>query len=98
MSITKSEVGDLKGIATFFGFTHGRVSWTVKAPLGLDYYGLILAKKLVECKIAHREYVVDPWLVRNFETLQDHMGIRIEGLAKSVTLDDFAGNLLKIYQ
>ena len=90
--------GEVFRIRIVYGFTHQRVTWTIKAPLGLDYYGLILATKLVECKIAHLDYDVDSWTVLNFETLQDHMGMRIEGLAKCVTLDDLAGNMLKIYQ
>lgn len=90
--------GEIFRIRIVYGFTHGQITWTVKAPIGLDYYGLMLASLLVECKIAHRDYFVSSWMVRNFETLQDHMGLRVESLAKSVTLDDLAGNLLKIYQ
>jgi len=90
--------GEVFRIRIVYGFTHKRITWTIKAPLGLDYYGLMLSAKLVECKIAHRGYSVGSWDVINFETLQDHMGLRVEGLAKCVTLDDLAGNLLKIYQ
>ena len=90
--------GEFFRIRIVYGFTHKRITWTVKAPLGLDYYGLMLCTKLVECKIAHLGYAVGSWTVINFETLQDHMGMRVEGLAKCVTLDDLAGNLLKIYQ
>lgn len=90
--------GDLFRIRVVYGFTHKQFSWTVKAPLGVDYYGLMLCKKLVECMIAHRDYKVSKWRVKNYETLLDHMGMRVEGLAKSVTLTDLAGNMLKIYQ
>lgn len=90
--------GDIFRIRILYGFTHKQISYTVKAPLGVDYYGLMLCSKLVDCMILHRNYTVSTWNVKNYETLLDHMGMRVEGLAKSVTLTDLAGNMLKIYQ
>jgi len=90
--------GDVFRIRVVYGFTHQQITWTVKAPIGLDYDGLKLASLLVECMISRRGYSVSSWEVGNFETLQDHMGLKIEGLAKCVTLDDLSGNMLKIYQ
>ena len=92
--------GDMFRIRVSYGFTHKRITWTIKAPIGLDYYGLKLAIRLVDCMIASRGYSEVSWIIGKggWETLQDHMGLRIEGLAKSVTIDDFMGNLLKIYQ
>ena len=90
--------GGMFRIRVVYGFTNKLITCTVRAPIGLDYDGLKLATTLVECMIAKRGYHISSWDVSNFETLQDHMGLRIEGLAKCVTLDDLSGYMLKIYQ
>jgi len=90
--------GDVFRIRISYGFTNKLITWTLKAPIGLDYDGLKLSILLVECIISKRGYNVNSWDVSNFETLQDHMGLKIEGLAKCVTVDDLMGNILKIYQ
>jgi len=84
-------------VRVVFGKKRGNISWTVKAPLGLDLYGLLMVRQYVEVECENRGYVDLVWAVRNYEFLWDHLGVRLEGV-KALTLDDLEGTMEKYYQ
>ena len=83
------------------GLKRGKVTWTVKAPWGLEIYGFRLCKKVVEDNLARLGVVfVDfdrSFMVNRSEFLNDYVGVDISGF-KSVTVYDFEGQLEKIYE
>jgi len=93
------EFGGVEGgfrVRVLFGVKRGRVSWSVRAPLGLDLYGLRLVRRVVELECEKRGYRDLKWMVRNYELLWDERGIRFEGV-KAVTLEDLDGTMEKYY-
>jgi len=87
-------------LALLLGFKRGKITWTVKAPLGLDLYGLRLCIKIIRDKLESLGYVIPDFnqrfIARNSEYLRDTFNLRIEGV-KSITLDDLDGTLEKYY-
>lgn len=83
-------------IRLLFGSKRNKVSWSVKAPKGLDLYGLQLCRRVVDDAVRTRGFKNVNWMVKNFELLQDMENIRLEGL-KSVTIDGLTGVLEKYY-
>lgn len=79
-----------------FGVKRDKISWRVKAPLGLDLYALRLCRGLVEEVCAVRGYSGLTWIVRNFELLYDYQGFELKG-ANAITFSDLDGTLEKIY-
>jgi len=106
--VTRSEtvVRDLTGpgvvdvdtlrIRITFGKKRGIISYTVKAPMGLDLYGLRLVHELVSMETWLRGYEDLDWRAVNFEFLWDDQSIRLEGV-QAVTFDDLTGTLEKYY-
>lgn len=78
------------------GFTRNKITWTIKAPLGLDYYGLMFAYGLVCCTLSRLGLKKYEFMVINHEYLADKFSIKIEG-AQAITFQDFKGNLEKLY-
>ena len=83
-------------VRIIYGWKRGNISWSVKAPEGLDLYGLRLVRSLVESSCGYSGYKDLNWMVSNFEFLWDHEGLRFEGV-KSVTLQSFDTVLEKYY-
>jgi hypothetical protein len=90
-----------------FGLKRNKITWSIKAALGLDFYGFMFCYGLVKCVLARcgivipEEGPVDPekpalFLVRQAEFLHDRFSIAMDGV-KALTLRDFQGNLEKIY-
>lgn len=90
-----------------FGLKRNKITWTIKAALGLDYYGFMFCYGLVRCVLARcgvtipEEGPVNPdkpalFLVRQAEFLHDRFSVAMDGV-KALTLRDFKGNLEKIY-
>jgi hypothetical protein len=95
-------------IRLLFGIKRNKVTWTIKAPLGLDYYGLMLAYGLVRNVISSKGLRFSEdlgadieksrcFVVKNVELLDDKIGLGIEGI-KCITFGDLKGNLEKIYE
>jgi hypothetical protein len=92
-----------------FGKYRNKITWTIKAPLGLDYYGLMFAYGLVKNVVSGKGLFIHEvdsvvnfdrpscFIIKNVEFLDDKMGLGIEGI-KCVTFSDFKGNLEKIYE
>lgn len=79
------------------GVKRNKITWRIRAPLGLDYYGIMFAYGLLRCTLARIGQ--DPgleFMVKNIELLDDKVGTRIEGI-QAVTFTDFKGNLEKLY-
>lgn len=98
----REEVGeDPLRLRVQLGGKRGKVTWTVKAPLGLDVYSFRLACWMVEDLLNGLDYGIrtfsEVFMVQNAEYLYDMMGIRLEGM-KAVTVSSFDGELSKIYQ
>ena len=83
-------------IRLVFGSKRGKINWSVKAPNGLDLYGLLLCRRVVEMECRTRGFKGINWMVKNFELLQDTENIRLEGL-QSVTFEGLEGILEKYY-
>ena len=79
-----------------FGYTRDKISWSLKAPRGIDYYGLNLATRLVEFECRNLGYEGLFWFVKNLEILRDDRTTRLEGLT-SITLTDFQTDTLEKY-
>lgn len=80
-----------------FGGKRDKINWTVKAPMGLDYYGFLMTRAWVESEVKSRTGFVDlTWMVKRYELLWDHLGIRLEGVSV-ITIDDLEGTLEKYY-
>jgi len=88
-------VGGLR-VELRFGFQNKKLSWTVRSPEGMDFWGLRLVRSLVEGEVERCGYVVPEWEAHSHELLKDHMGLKIEG-ATVVTLNGLEGTLEKIY-
>ncbi len=88
--------GDGSQIRVIFGYKNNKINWTLKAPRGVDYYGIELATIIVngECEI--RGYSGVLWMLRNIEVLRDNENIRLEGIS-SVTMTDFQNKTLEKY-
>jgi hypothetical protein len=94
-------------IALGFGKKRNKITWTIRAPLGLDYYGLMFSYALVQCELARRGYTVkdtpgnlecpECFMVRVIELLDDKIGLGLEGV-KCLTFHDLSGNFEKIYE
>lgn len=78
------------------GYTRNKITWTIKAPMGLDYYGLMFAWGLVQCSLSKIGLKKYDFNVINHEYLEDKFSIKIEG-AQAITFKDFRGNLEKLY-
>lgn len=87
---------DTLRIRITFGKKRGIISYTVKAPMGLDLYGLRLVHELVEMETWLRGYQDLDWRAVNFEFLWDDQAVRLEGV-QAVTFDDLTGTLEKYY-
>lgn len=80
-----------------FGGKRGKLHWWVKADAGLDFYGLNLARVVVDERLLRLGYrpPVD-WRCEQWETLADRFGIRLEGVS-CVTYSMVSGWLEKHY-
>ncbi len=83
-------------VSIVFGVKRGRISWRVKAPLGMDVYGLRLCKGLVEEVCASLGFSGMIWIVSNYDLLNDFRGMRLEGV-NALTLTDLEGTMMKYY-
>jgi len=80
-----------------FGSKRDKIHWTVKAPMGLDYYGLLMTRAWVESEVSALLDLIDlNWMVKRYEILWDHLGIKLEGVSV-VTIDDLEGTMEKYY-
>ena len=90
---------DSARVTVEYGWKRHKLHWFVKADAGLDFYGLSLARRLVDLQLRLRGY--DPpvdWLCRDIELLKDTFGkYRTEGLPSCVTFTDVSGMMEKIY-
>jgi hypothetical protein len=80
-----------------FGSKLGRISWRLSCPDGVDFRGLQVVVALIEERLISMGF--NPpfgWEVHNREVFRDVLGVRLEGL-QSITLNDFMGDLMKIY-
>ena len=94
-------------VALSFGRKRNKITWTIRAPLGLDYYGLMFSYALVQCELARKGYTVrdepgdlerpECFMVRVAELLDDKIGLGLEGI-KCLTFRDLKGNFEKIYE
>ena len=89
-------VQDELRIRITFGKKRGIISYTVRAPMGLDLYGLRLVHELVEMETWLRGYMDLDWRAVNFEFLWDDQSVRLEGV-QAVTFDDLTGTMEKYY-
>jgi len=79
------------------GLKRNKITWRIRAPLGLDYYGLMFAYGLLRCTLARMGQAADlEFMVKNVELLDDKIGTRMEGI-QALTFTDFKGNMEKIY-
>ena len=82
-----------------FGWKRKKLHWYVKADAGLDFYGLGLARKIVDLQLRLMGY--DPpvdWIAEKTEFLKDFFGSwRFEGMPSCVTFTDVSGLMEKIY-
>lgn len=83
-------------IKIVFGYKRDKISWSVKAPRGLDYYGIELCTRIVNTECRRLGYKPLIWLLRNIEVLRDTESIRLEGI-ESVTLTDFQNRTMEKY-
>lgn len=83
-------------IRIVFGFKNDKINWSLKAPGGVDYYGINLATRLVEFECRNLGYEGLFWYLRNIEVLRDDQTTRLEGIS-SITLTDFQTNTLEKY-
>jgi hypothetical protein len=80
-----------------FGGKRSKLHWWVKADAGLDFYGLSLARLLIEERLLRLGYSSPgEWVAEGWETLSDRFGIRMEGVS-CVTYSDVSGWLEKHY-
>lgn len=80
-----------------FGGKRDNVHYTVKAPVGLDYYGLCMVHSWAESVVQERvglSHLI--WDVKNYELLWDNMGLRLEGVSV-MTISDLKGTMEKYY-
>lgn len=87
-------------LAVQLGRKRGKVNWTVKAPLGLDFYGFRLCCWMVADVLSSIGVVFEDFdeffIARNVEYLFDHFGVSLEGV-KAFTVRDVDGLLEKYY-
>jgi len=87
-------------LGLMLGSKRGKITWTVKAPLGLDLYGFRLCIKIIQDKLETLGYVIPDFnrrfIAKNSEYLRDTFNVRIEG-AKIITLQALDGTLEKYY-
>ena len=84
-------------VRLIFGGKRDKIHWTVKAPIGLDYYGLVLARAWADSEVKAHLGVEDLiWDVRRYDLFWDTMAIRLEGIS-IITIDDLQGTLEKYY-
>jgi hypothetical protein len=89
--------GEVFRVRLIYGEKRDKIHWTVKAPLGLDYYAFLMTRAWVESDVENRVGLRDLiWDVKSYELLWDSLGIRLEGVSV-VTLDDLEGTLEKYY-
>ena len=81
-----------------FGKKRDKINWTVKAPLGLDLYALLMARQWVDekCGQYNPEFRNLVWDANKFEFLFDHMSVKLEGVS-IITIDDLVGTMEKYY-
>jgi len=90
-----------------FGVTNNKITWTIKAPLGLDYDALMSAYGYVKRIIHEMGFTILEtddinsnyprcFVVIKFELLRDIMDTRLE-LEKCITFSSFSGVIEKIY-
>lgn len=93
-------VGEDSGrITVEYGWKRQKLHWFVKADAGLDFYGLSLARRLVDLQLRVRGYEPPAeWLCRDIELLKDTFGGRWNGLASCVTFTDVSGLMEKEYR
>lgn len=87
--------GDVQ-ISVTFGMKRNRVSFVVRAPLGLDLYGLDLVLFTIERICQDRGFMGLQWYVTNWEILNDVGGLRLDGV-EAITFRDFRGSFEKFY-
>ena len=87
--------GDVQ-ISVTFGVKRSLISFVVRAPLGLDLYGLDLVLFTIERICKDRGFVGLQWYVKNWEILHDVGGLRLDGV-EAITFRDFRGSFEKFY-
>lgn len=84
-------------IRLIFGKKRNKIHWTVKAPLGLDLYGLLLARQWADAKCERYGFKDLIWDCNRCEWLRDYQSVTLEGMS-IITIDDLSGVLEKYYQ
>lgn len=80
-----------------FGQKRHQINYTVKAPTGLDYYGLLSVHSYAEEVVRRRIGLTDlNWDVIKFDWLRDFVRWQLEGVSV-YTIDDLKGTMLKFY-
>ncbi|MCW4049214.1 MAG: hypothetical protein NWE89_05695 [Candidatus Bathyarchaeota archaeon] len=92
-----SPPGEEFSVRVQFGEKRHQINYTVKAPTGLDYYGLLAVRAYAEEVVHRRTGLIDlNWDVIKFDWLRDTFRIQMEGV-KVVSIDDLSGLMLKFY-
>jgi DNA-binding Lrp family transcriptional regulator len=92
-----SPPGEEFSIRVEFGQKRHQINYTVKAPCGLDYYGLLSVHAYAEEVVRRRTGLTDlNWDVIKFDWLRDFMREQLEGVSV-YTIDDLKGTMLKFY-
>ncbi len=90
-----------------FGLKRNKITWKMRAPLGLDYNGLLISYQYVKFVIDSLDVSIleDDWvdfksprcfMMVNFEFIDDRIGIKLEGV-NCITFRTFQGEFEKIY-
>lgn len=89
--------GDSARIRIEFGAKRGKINWYVKADAGLDFYGLHLARSLVDERLLRLGYKPPlDWRAEGWESLTDKFGLRLNGVT-TVTFTTLSGWMEKYY-
>ncbi len=92
-----SPPGEEFSVRVQFGEKRHQINYTVKAPTGLDYYGLLAIRAYTEEVVHRRTGLTDlNWDVIKFDWLRDTFRVQMEGVSV-VTIDDLSGLMLKVY-
>ncbi len=92
-----SPPGEEFSVRVQFGEKRHQINYTVKAPTGLDYYGLLAIRAYAEEVVHRRTGLTDlNWDVIKFDWLRDTFRIQMEGVSV-VSIDDLSGLMLKFY-
>ena len=90
---------DSARITIEFGWKRRKLHWYVKVDAGLDFYGLGLARKVVDLQLRLMGYVPpSDWIAEKTEFLKDFFGSwRFDGMPSCVTFTTVSGLMEKIY-